>query len=143
DVVLLGHRFRRDLFAVAVEAADEADSFENLLGREGDKVEDALLLSDLGRKHDSLPDCGDREYSGPAILGRPGRGGQGREETAGGWLAEYGGMTGRTGRTGRTRRAGGPPGSGRHRSAGVFRGHSTDAVRGQKGWQAEQPPGSP
>jgi hypothetical protein len=55
DVVVLRDLARGDLLAVAVEAADEADLRQQLLGRIADEVEDAVLLPDLRRLHEPLP----------------------------------------------------------------------------------------
>jgi hypothetical protein len=51
DLVLF-RRFRgRDLLAFAIEAAHEADFPKQVFRRVGDKIEHAILLTDLGGQH--------------------------------------------------------------------------------------------
>src|SRR5215510_4311555 len=58
-----------DAPVLGVEAADEADLREQILGGVRDEVEDAVLLADLGRDHSSPPGVLERE-SGVILLVR-------------------------------------------------------------------------
>ena len=51
DVVVLRHARRRDLLALAVEAADEPDLVEQVLGAVAREVEDPVFLADAGGVH--------------------------------------------------------------------------------------------
>ena len=51
DFVVVGRALRGDLLTLAIEAADEADLLQELVGRVGDEVVDAVFLTDLGSEH--------------------------------------------------------------------------------------------
>src|SRR5581483_1890521 len=51
DVVAFLDFLGRDLVALGVEAADEADALEEIVRRTRDEIEDAVLLPHLGREH--------------------------------------------------------------------------------------------
>ena len=51
DLVVLGRRLGGDLLALAVEPTDEPDLLEQLVGRVGDEVVDAVFLTDLSGEH--------------------------------------------------------------------------------------------
>src|SRR5205814_1752334 len=51
DLVVGRDRLGSDRLALGVEAADEADLLEEVLGGVGDEIEDGVLLSNLGGQH--------------------------------------------------------------------------------------------
>src|SRR6185295_17719665 len=51
NLIVIGHFRRRDLLALAIEAAHEADFAQQVFGRVGDEVEQTVLLTNLRGEH--------------------------------------------------------------------------------------------
>src|SRR5262249_4091552 len=71
DLIVLGNARWRDLLALAVEAADEADFGEQLGSAAAAEVEDPVLLANLGGKHVCSPIAA-QAGAEPPVSPRPG-----------------------------------------------------------------------